>query len=139
MTDIDEEMVAAAQRRLAAHGRRASARAADASRLPFPDDSFDVVLSWIMLHHVGAWEQALGEALRVTRPGGRLIGYDLLSTRTLRGLHHSQAGSFRALTTRAMRDVIAELPVTQAILTPGLAGATIRFTLTKRGVDPAAA
>ncbi|HEV7529204.1 MAG TPA: class I SAM-dependent methyltransferase [Solirubrobacteraceae bacterium] len=45
---------------------------ADATRLPFADESFDAAMLVSMLHHVDAPEQALAEARRVLRPGGRL-------------------------------------------------------------------
>lgn len=47
--------------------------AADAMRLPFADDSFDAVTMSFGLRNVADVEQALGEFLRVTRPGGRLV------------------------------------------------------------------
>lgn len=39
--------------------------------LPFADDSFDQILSLNTLEHLERDERALGEALRVLRPGGR--------------------------------------------------------------------
>jgi ubiquinone/menaquinone biosynthesis C-methylase UbiE len=45
---------------------------ANATRLPFADDSFDAAIFVSMLHHVDYPEQALAEAKRVLRPGGRL-------------------------------------------------------------------
>ena len=47
--------------------------AADAMRLPFADASFDAVTMSFGLRNVASVEQALGEFLRVTRPGGRLV------------------------------------------------------------------
>jgi SAM-dependent methyltransferase len=47
--------------------------AADAQSLPFPDNSFDIVSMYQMLEHVPNPESALGEAIRVLRPGGRLV------------------------------------------------------------------
>ena len=47
--------------------------AADAMRLPFADDSFDVVTMSFGLRNVASVPTALGEFLRVTRPGGRLV------------------------------------------------------------------
>lgn len=43
---------------------------ADAQRLPFRDDSFDVVLAPHMLYHVPSVETAAAEFRRVLRPGG---------------------------------------------------------------------
>jgi ubiquinone/menaquinone biosynthesis C-methylase UbiE len=44
-------------------------------RLPFPDQTFDVVLSTIMMHHLGDGlkRQGMSEIARVLKPGGRLI------------------------------------------------------------------
>ena len=88
VTDFDPEMVDAASTRLAEFGDRVTVRQADATALPFPDGSFDAVLSWVMLHHTVEWDTALAEAVRVLRPGGHVVGYDLLSTAPLRLLHH---------------------------------------------------
>jgi SAM-dependent methyltransferase len=45
----------------------------DAENLPFPDHHFDVVFSNQVLEHVVDPKRALQEAVRVLRPGGRLI------------------------------------------------------------------
>lgn len=51
---------------------------ADATRLPFPDAAFDVVLSQRVTHHVPDWSRALEEMIRVLRPGGGLAYVDFL-------------------------------------------------------------
>ncbi len=50
----------------------------DATRLSFPDASFDGVLLFFLLHELpgGARRRALAEALRVCRPGGRVVVID---------------------------------------------------------------
>jgi SAM-dependent methyltransferase len=46
--------------------------AADAAALPFPDGAFDLVVAYMSLHDMDAYEAALAEAARVLSPGGRL-------------------------------------------------------------------
>ena len=48
----------------------------DVRQLPYPDHSFDVVVSTISMHHWHELEQPLRELYRVLRPGGRLWIYD---------------------------------------------------------------
>jgi ubiquinone/menaquinone biosynthesis C-methylase UbiE len=130
-TDYDVAMVDSERGRLAPFGDRATARQADATALPFDDGSFDVVLSWVMLHHTVEWEKALAEAVRVVRPGGHIIGYDLLSTAPLRLVHRGDGERLRLMGLRELREALRELPVEQATLTPSLAGLVVRFTFRK--------
>ena len=44
----------------------------DAEALPYPDHSFDAVVSNFGVHHVPRPNRAIAEALRVLRPGGRV-------------------------------------------------------------------
>jgi ubiquinone/menaquinone biosynthesis C-methylase UbiE len=132
VTDFDDAMVDAASARLARYGERVTVQQADATALPFPDGSFDTVLSWIMLHHTVEWEKALAESVRVLRPGGSVVGYDLLSTAPLRMLHNAEGAPWRMMHLAELRDAVRALPVEQAILTPSLAGIVVRFVLTKR-------
>jgi len=45
---------------------------AEASELPFEDDSFDIVFGHAILHHLPDLDGAFGEFLRVLRPGGAI-------------------------------------------------------------------
>jgi SAM-dependent methyltransferase len=50
---------------------------ADGMQLPFPTDTFDLVVAAAFLHHLpGLESQVLAECHRVAVPGGRVIGYD---------------------------------------------------------------
>jgi ubiquinone/menaquinone biosynthesis C-methylase UbiE len=131
VTDFDPEMVAAAGVRLERFGDRVTVQQADATALPFPDGSFDTVLSWVMLHHTVAWERALRESVRVLRPSGQLVGYDLLSTAPLRLLHRNDGARLRLMGLDELRTAVRALPVDEAIVTPSLGGLVARFRLRK--------
>ncbi|MGH3635158.1 class I SAM-dependent methyltransferase [Mycobacterium sp.] len=63
---------------------RIEVRTADITALPFEDNSVDVIVSSLAIHNIpthAGRRQALGEAARVLRPGGRLVIADLWETR----------------------------------------------------------
>lgn len=96
-TDLDPVMVTAAADRL----RGAPGVAvvpADATALPFSDESFDSVVSCLMLHHVIDWESALREVCRVLRPGGLFVGYDIVRTPLATAVHRLDRSPFRLFT-----------------------------------------
>jgi ubiquinone/menaquinone biosynthesis C-methylase UbiE len=125
-TDYDQSMVDAAQRRLASFNSRVEVRQADATSLPFSDASFDSALSFIMLHHVVDWEQALAELVRVLRPGGVLVGYDLLGDRAgHRG--HGRDDDVRMMRRSELHQKLDEL-TGGAVIRPGLGGIVARFS-----------
>jgi ubiquinone/menaquinone biosynthesis C-methylase UbiE len=68
--DLTDAAIAAVGDRLALEGLEADLRVADAEELPFPDEEFDLVYSWGVLHHTPGTERALAEVRRVLKPGG---------------------------------------------------------------------
>lgn len=66
----------------AARGLRLGLHEGFADALPFPDGSFDYVLSWNVIHHgtLGDLGRRFGEIWRVLKPGG-LMQATVLSTR----------------------------------------------------------
>ena len=48
----------------------------DAQRIPFPDNSFDLVTVGYGLRNLANWEAGLREMQRVAKPGGRLVVLD---------------------------------------------------------------
>lgn len=62
---------------------RVDLRTADMQNLPFDENSFDLLLSNLAIHNIpsaAGREQALAEATRVLRPGGRLVIADISYT-----------------------------------------------------------
>ena len=75
-----------AQRNALAEGvaDRVELHTGDLRALPFEDNGFDVVLSNFAIHNISGRagrEKAISEAVRVLRPGGRLLIVDVRATR----------------------------------------------------------
>ncbi len=87
--DVSEHMLAMARERCSKRGAAATVdfQLADATKLPFPDGSFDAVVSTQVYEYFADVDAALGEARRVLRAGGRL-----LVVRHRLGLHHLARG-----------------------------------------------
>lgn len=68
--DLTARAVELTARRLALFGLASRLQVADAERLPFADDRFDLVYSWGVIHHSPDTSAAAREVLRVLRPGG---------------------------------------------------------------------
>ena len=71
--DIATNLIDHARARAAAEGLNAQFDEGDAEALPYPDASFDVVVSLIGAMFAPRPERVAAELLRVCRPGGRLI------------------------------------------------------------------
>jgi len=85
--DLTEKAIEHTTRRFESFGLSSSLSVGDAEALKFPDEQFDLVYSWGVLHHSPDTPQAISEVLRVLRRGGQakimiynkwsLIGYML--------------------------------------------------------------
>ena len=73
VTDLSPGMVEVAQRNGAHLGFDLEGRVADAETLPYPDESFDLVIGHAVLHHIPDLDQSMREVLRVLKPGGRFV------------------------------------------------------------------
>jgi ubiquinone/menaquinone biosynthesis C-methylase UbiE len=80
------------------------------ANLPYPDHSFDLMVSTISMHHWYELEQPLRELYRVLRPGGRLLIYD-----------------FRFMQAQALEQALASTP---------FAGTPLKHTLVRTGILP---
>ena len=92
--DPSTEQIARARSKAARHNVPIDFQIGVIEHLPFPDQTFDVVLSTLMMHHLPAplKRQGLAEIARVLKPGGRLIIADFKPKKERQG----QAARFHA-------------------------------------------
>jgi ubiquinone/menaquinone biosynthesis C-methylase UbiE len=125
--DLTEEAIANVRERLNIYGQHAAElKVANAESLPYPDNTFDLVYSWGVIHHSPDTEKAFSEIARVTRRGGTVklmvyhrhslvafylwVRYGLLRGRPWRSLsdvlyHHMESIGTRAYTRSEIRDM----------------------------------
>lgn len=72
--DLTPRCVDLTARRFEQEGLKTNLSVMDAEHLEFDADSFDVVYSFGVLHHVHSTEAAFSEVRRVLRPGGAFLG-----------------------------------------------------------------
>ena len=91
-------------------------------RLPFPDQTFDVVLSTLMMHHLPdpLKRQGLAEIARVLKPGGRLVIADFAPKKERQGraARFHAGGSGRQKLAVLIRDAGFEDPATEEMRPP---------------------
>src|SRR5205085_3449156 len=71
--DLTQAAIDLAKRRFELDQLPGAFRTADAERLDFPDNTFDLIYSHGVLHHTPDTTAAVREVHRVLRPGGRAV------------------------------------------------------------------
>jgi ubiquinone/menaquinone biosynthesis C-methylase UbiE len=71
--DLTEYAVVATRERLRLAGLEGTVVQMDAEQLDFPDESFDLIWTWGVIHHSSNTQRILGEMRRVLRPGGQAM------------------------------------------------------------------
>jgi SAM-dependent methyltransferase len=81
--DLTQKAVDMTSTRLRQAGLSAQVLKMDAEEMAFPDNSFDYIWSWGVIHHSAHTERIVAEMRRVLRPGGRfgVMVYHRNSTR----------------------------------------------------------
>jgi len=136
MMDLSGDMVQMAESRIhnAGLGQQVKVVLGDAKDVPFPDSSFDYVLSLGSLHHWKAPDLVLNEIYRVLKPGGKAWIYDIrreMSEGDLELVRQKvpsllrpffelgMVGSWRASFTEGqIRDLVSSSPFSQAEIRP---------------------
>jgi ubiquinone/menaquinone biosynthesis C-methylase UbiE len=72
-TDIAPGMLRALEANATELALEVETEVADAERLPFDDESFDLVLGHAVLHHIPDLDRAATEFFRVLKPGGTVV------------------------------------------------------------------
>ncbi|MEU0352770.1 class I SAM-dependent methyltransferase [Streptomyces sp. NPDC006237] len=82
--DLDPAMIERARRRLARYGNRVRFAVGDATDLraafDADDGTYDAVFDFGIIHHIPAWRDAVAEAARVLKPGGRFYFEEVTAT-----------------------------------------------------------
>jgi ubiquinone/menaquinone biosynthesis C-methylase UbiE len=73
LSDFSEKMLSKAKENVQSLNLPIKFELIDAEKIPFPDQSFDVVIGCHMLYHIPNIEKALIAINRVLKPGGRFI------------------------------------------------------------------
>lgn len=127
--DLTPRAIEHTRHRLELCGLDSTLQVADAEKLPFDADRFDLVYSWGVLHHSPDTARAIDEVRRVLRPGGlarimiyqkyAITGYllwaryGLLAGRPWRSLddiywHHLESPGTKAYTVSAARSMLSK-------------------------------
>jgi ubiquinone/menaquinone biosynthesis C-methylase UbiE len=76
--DLDSRMIAGARRKLRRRSAKVDLWIGSATNIPVLNSSYDYLFDFGAIHHVLNWREALTEAYRVLKPGGRFYIEEIL-------------------------------------------------------------
>lgn len=111
--DASPEMIAVARRKATRASIEIDYRVALIEAIPFPDATFDVVLSSMMMHHLPDHlkQAGLAEIQRVLKPNGRVVIVDMKGS-AARHLSHSPLAWLHHGVERGIEDVMERMKQT---------------------------
>ncbi len=116
---------------LARHGVQADLRSASAEVIPFPDASFDCIVSVSALEYIPDIDVGCREMLRVLRPGGWLIavtpGFSPLVDFGLRVMTGERASQYGSRRERLLPALHAHFTLDKRLQIPPLGGRYLRL------------
>ncbi len=140
--DLTREAIEHVRHRLNLYGLKAvEFKVGDSENLPYPDDFFDIVYSWGVIHHTPNTEKAFEELVRVCAPGGKikimiyhrrsLLAYffwikrALLKGKPWRSVsrvlwEEMESVGTKAFTKKEVRKIISRMPVKEIYVKPVL-------------------
>ena len=112
--DLDPAMVHVARTRLIGQRPRVALTLGDAEHIAAPDESFDAVFDFGIIHHIPNWRAAVAEVHRVLRPGGRFFFEEVTS-------HALARWSYRTFLEHPDQDRFSETEFVDEVERQGLA------------------
>jgi ubiquinone/menaquinone biosynthesis C-methylase UbiE len=136
--DLSEAMLAQAERKLPIPGCEIQLRVGDAQALRLDDEAFDVVILNLVLSVVPDPVRCMSEAIRVLRPGGRIVVFDkFLADGSTPAWGRRLANVFSTCLgtdiNRRLGDIISGLPCEIVHDEPSILGGMYRVVLLRRG------
>lgn len=132
--DLSPAMLAQAGERFRQAGVPARLSCGDAVAMPYEDAAFDLVMAGHLVEHFGDPRAALGEIVRVTRPGGRVLV--LLTGCSLAGLGISLAWCTHRMTRAEAAALLESAGLTDVRVIAGRGGWLARSGLALVGRRP---
>jgi ubiquinone/menaquinone biosynthesis C-methylase UbiE len=136
--DLTERAINHTKRRFELFGLHSDLQTADAENIPFPDEHFDAIYTWGVIHHSPNTQKVADEIYRILKPGGfakimiynkySIIGYmlwlryGLLALKPWRNLdyiyhHYLESPGTKAYTYKGARDLLSKFEI-KSIETP---------------------